>query len=144
MERTKLDGVVILPPMSERDDLAAALEAIGCAYVRIGAVALDKPGRYINCQDKDAAAQMASHFVELGHRRIGFIRGPQGYRSAAERTKGFRDGLRKAGLALERPVIRLRAPTRSNPACPVAGNYLRYPNRRPRYLPATIRWQAGF
>ena len=102
VERTKLDGVVILPPMSERDDLAGALEAIGCAYVRIGAVALDKPGRYINCQDRNAAAQMASHFVELGHRRISFIRGPQGYKSAAERTKGFRDGLKKAGLALER------------------------------------------
>lgn len=101
VERTKLDGVIILPPISERRDLADALQEIGCAYVRIGAVALDRPGRYINCQDRNAAAQMAAHFVGLGHSRIGFIRGPRGYKSAAERAKGFRDGLRKAGMALE-------------------------------------------
>ena len=101
-ERTKLDGVVILPPLSERDDLADALNEVGCSYVRIGSIALDKAGSYVNCKDRNAAAQMAKHFAELGHKRIAFIRGPRGYKSAAERARGFRDGLRKAGLTLDR------------------------------------------
>lgn len=100
-EQIKLDGVIILPPLSERDDIAAELGAVGCSYVRIGAVALDEPNRHINCQDRKAAKQMAEHFVELGHERIGFVRGPRGYRSAAERARGFRDGLRKSGLTLD-------------------------------------------
>ena len=100
-EQTKLDGVIILPPLSERDDIAEALSGVGCSYVRIGAVALDEPYRNINCHDRKAARQMAEHLIELGHERIGFVRGPRGYRSAAERARGFRDGLKKAGLSLD-------------------------------------------
>ena len=99
-ERTKLDGIVILPPLSEMDALARALRDVNCPFVRIGAIALDEAGSYISCEDRHAAEQMATHLAELGHKRIGFIRGPRGYTSAAERTQGFRAGLKKAGLIL--------------------------------------------
>ena len=100
-ERTKLDGIVILPPLSENDALARALRDVNCPFVRIGAVALDEAGSYINCEDRHAAEQMATHLVQLGHKRIAFIRGPRGFKSASERAKGFRAGLKKAGLVLD-------------------------------------------
>jgi LacI family transcriptional regulator len=45
-------------------------------------------------------AEACRKLIELGHRRIGFVRGPQGFRSAKERELGFHDALRSAGLTM--------------------------------------------
>src|SRR5688500_11694121 len=44
-ERQKLRGVILLPPVSENDELTHALAAADCAYVRITYTQLDEPAR---------------------------------------------------------------------------------------------------
>jgi len=41
--RQKLDGVILLPPVSENDELAALLKRLKCHYVRVISVPLDEP-----------------------------------------------------------------------------------------------------
>ena len=51
--------------------------------------------------DNAAGAQMAvEHLIDLGHRRIGFIRGLPGNIDASDRRRGYVQALRSRGLAL--------------------------------------------
>src|SRR5690606_17009589 len=93
VERQKLRGVILLPPISENDELTRALTAADCAYVRISYTPLDEPARMVLSNDRLAAAAVANYLVSLGHRRIGYIAGPSGLRSAIARLAGFREAL---------------------------------------------------
>ncbi len=101
VERQKLDGVILLPPLSEDDALAAMLTEVGCRFVRVACVPLDVAAHLVVYEDYKGAAEVADHLVGLGHRRIGFIAGTPQYRSAQERRRGFADGLARHGLALD-------------------------------------------
>ncbi|MFV3073685.1 LacI family DNA-binding transcriptional regulator [Niveispirillum fermenti] len=100
VERQKLDGVILLPPVSEDEALAAMLTEVGCRFVRIACVPLDMAAHLVVYEDYKGAAEVADHLVQLGHRRIGFVAGPAHYRSAHERRRGFADGLARHGLGL--------------------------------------------
>ncbi|MGB5290470.1 MAG: LacI family DNA-binding transcriptional regulator, partial [Lysobacterales bacterium] len=95
--RSKLDGVIILPPVSENNDLAAALGKANVNYVRLASIALDSAEHVVISDERSAAAAMAEYLVDLGHRRIGYITGPKGWESTRERLEGFCDGLEKHG-----------------------------------------------
>ncbi len=99
VNRSMLDGVVVLPPISEDNDLAGALGKVPVPYVRLASIALDTADRVVVANERSAVAAMAEHLVELGHQRIGFITGPEGRRSTRERLEGFCDALQKLGFA---------------------------------------------
>jgi LacI family transcriptional regulator len=52
----------------------------------------------INIDNLGGALVMTSHLLRLGHRDIRMIRGPARNRDAAEREKGFRLALHRAGI----------------------------------------------
>src|ERR1700745_372159 len=89
IERQKLHGVVLLPPISEDQMLAQALREIDCQYVRVASIRLDTTSRAILCNDREATAEAANYLEAWGHRRIGLITGPSQYQSAHERATGF-------------------------------------------------------
>jgi LacI family transcriptional regulator len=93
VERQKLRGVILTPPISENDELTRALTAAECAYVRITYAQMDDPARIVISNDRLAVAEVANYLVSLGHKRIGYIAGPPGFRSAIERLAGFREAL---------------------------------------------------
>ncbi|KQN01478.1 LacI family transcriptional regulator [Sphingobium sp. Leaf26] len=103
--RQRLFGVVILPPMSENDALARMLDEEGCRYVRMGSAVLDDAEHMVASNDREAVADAVRHLIAQGHRRIGLIAGPHGFRSAQERREGFELALREAGISLPRSLI---------------------------------------
>lgn len=103
--RSKLDGVIILPPVSENNELAAALAAANVNYVRLTSIALDTAEHVVISDDRSASAAMARYLVGLGHRRIGYITGPKGWDSTRERLEGFCDGLEKNGCKQSADMI---------------------------------------
>ncbi|HMB61222.1 MAG TPA: LacI family DNA-binding transcriptional regulator [Xanthomonadales bacterium] len=103
--RSKLDGVIILPPISENNDLAGALAKAGANYVRLASIALDSADHVVISNERSAAAAMADYLVGLGHYRIGFITGPKGMRSTRERLEGFCDALEKQGYKLPDDMV---------------------------------------
>lgn len=100
LEKQRPIGAMLLPPISENDDLARLCEELGVRYVRIGSAPLDDAQHCIASNDREVVKSVCSQLIALGHRRIGFVRGPQGFRSAAEREQGFLEALADAGLAL--------------------------------------------
>ena len=105
VNRSKLDGVIILPPISENNDLAGALAKTHVNYVRLASVTLDKPEHVVISNERSAAAAMAEYLVGLGHKRIGYIAGPKGMKSTRERLEGFCDALEKHGCKPARDMI---------------------------------------
>lgn len=100
LEKQRPIGAMLLPPISENDELAGLCEDLGVRYVRIGSAPLDDPRHCISSNDREVVAEAVRGLIALGHRRIGFVRGPVGFRSAAEREKGFLEALAEAGLTL--------------------------------------------
>lgn len=105
LERQRLFGVLLMPPVSENDSVAALCDSIGCRYVRMGSVVLDDTGHTVASNDREAVCRATEYLIEQGHRRIGLIGGPHGFRSARERRLGFEDALANAGIALPRSMI---------------------------------------
>lgn len=103
--RQKLRGVILLPPVSENDELTRALDEVGCAYVRVSYAPLDEPSRMLISNDRQAVGEVARYLVSLGHRRIGYVTGPQGFLSARERREGFLEALERRGLRVPPELI---------------------------------------
>jgi LacI family transcriptional regulator len=56
--------------------------------------------------DNEVGAQAAvEHLIGLGHRRVGFIQGPEGTPSSARRLAGYRRALEQAGLTVEASLL---------------------------------------
>jgi LacI family transcriptional regulator len=105
LERQRLYGVLILPPVSENDMLAEVCRDIGCRYVRMGSTTLDTPEHMVASNDSEVTKEAINYLISLGHTRIGLIAGPHGFRSARERRKGFEEALAEADIKLPRSLI---------------------------------------
>ena len=105
LDRQRLFGVVILPPISENDAIAELCRDVGCRYTRMGSAILDDPAHMVASNDRDIVREAISYLIGLGHERIGLIQGPNGFRSAAERRLGFEDALKEGSIKLPRSFI---------------------------------------
>jgi LacI family transcriptional regulator len=105
LERQRLFGVLLMPPISENDMVAKLCADIGCRYVRMGSAPLDEPANMVTSNDREAVREATEHLIAQGHRRIGLVAGPHGFRSALERRLGFEDALAAADIALPRSMI---------------------------------------
>ena len=94
-------GALILPPISERDDLAELCQRLDVRYIRVGSAPLDMSKRCVSSNDREIVTMAARVLIDKGHRRIGFVRGPEGFRSPVEREAGFRAALAERGIALD-------------------------------------------
>jgi LacI family transcriptional regulator len=100
LEQQRPWGAMLLPPISERDDIAQLCERLGVRYVRVGSAILDVPERCVASNDQQVVEQAVKQLVAMGHRKIGFVRGPRGFRSAHEREAGFMAAIDAAKLDL--------------------------------------------
>ena len=105
IERQRLFGVLLMPPLSEDDLVAKLCEDAGCRYVRMGSAALDIPARMVASNDREGVREATRYLIELGHRRIALVAGPSGFRSASERRLGFEEALAEAGIDLPRWMV---------------------------------------
>lgn len=105
LQRQRLFAVILLPPISENDNLARLCNELDCRYARIGSAELDDHPHMVASNDREAVREAVAYLIQQGHRRIGLIEGPHGFRSAAERRLGFEDALRDAKLSIPRSLI---------------------------------------
>lgn len=100
LRRHRPAGVLLLPPLAEREDLVrlCAEARVRCTRLgpaRDGAV----PGQpAIAVDERRAARDLVAWLVTQGHARIGFVAGPDGSLSAQQRELGYLDAMADAGL----------------------------------------------
>ncbi len=91
------DGVILTPPHSQNPLIASLLDERKISFARIGSLK-DGPGFKLTMDDERAARLATEHLIGLGHRRIGFIAGPDEYELSAWRVDGWRSAMADAGL----------------------------------------------
>lgn len=95
--RSRLSGLVLTPPVSERLACLHQLDAHHIPFVRVLSATQDPHGvsPCVYVDDRNAAHAITTHLLQLGHVRIGFIRGDKRHHSSAERLRGYKDALRQ-------------------------------------------------
>lgn len=89
-------AVVLAPPLSADPALLEAGADAGCPVVGIAPEPVEATALWAD--ERQAAADAAGWLVALGHRRIGFIAGPEDDRRARARELGFIDAMAEQGL----------------------------------------------
>lgn len=105
INRSRVDGVIIIPPVSESDQLAQTLKSINLPYIRIASTDLEDSDNIVISNDRAAMPDIAQHLVELGHKDIAMITGPMTFYSSQERFNGFKDALAERHLPLAEDFI---------------------------------------
>lgn len=95
LARHRPSGIVLLPPLSEDDTVAATCQRAGVACVRLGQL---RDGDGLCSNDRVAMAGLVSWLVGMGHRRIGLVGGPESSLLAQQRELGYLDAMADHGL----------------------------------------------
>ena len=100
VQRSKVDGVIMLPPVSEVAEVTEALDRIGVPHVHFASELSTEPWRLVITNYGPAVSDMTNHLVGLGHAKIGFISGPKDSISSRKREQAFVEALQRHGLEL--------------------------------------------
>lgn len=99
LERDRPAGLILSPPLS--DDVAF-IETARRRDVAVVAVSAGEESRAsvlaVGIDERAGGYAIGQHLISLGHRSIGFIKGPPDHRAAALRYDGFLEALRGAGI----------------------------------------------
>lgn len=98
------DGVVLIPPLTDDNVVLTYLEE---HKVPFACIAPRNPQKRIGVMMEETAAvlELMSGLISLGHRRIGHIKGPRTHGACHWRYAGYREALRKAGIAYDAALV---------------------------------------
>ncbi|MDY7098081.1 MAG: substrate-binding domain-containing protein, partial [Pseudomonadota bacterium] len=105
-KRRRPDGVVLLAPYANDEKIGFVLQEMGIPVVRVGPVDLQTQDVLVEIDDYQAAIEVVGHLTDLGHKRIGFIRGSENQRATHVRYSGFSVAMDAAGLAVDENLVR--------------------------------------
>ncbi len=113
ISRSRVAGLILTPPLSERTHVIEMLEDLNINYVRI--LSGEQPTQnedeltqkhtsiYVN--DRDASYTITTHLIEHGHKHIAFIAGDKEHKSTLERLAGYKDALRDYEIEIDDQLI---------------------------------------
>jgi LacI family transcriptional regulator len=101
----RLEGVILLPPLSDHPVVLKKLHEASIPIVRIAPKNHVSRTPSIGIDDYAAARQITSHLVNLGHRRIGFMLGRPEHGATEQRYRGFVDEMRDHQLPIDSDLV---------------------------------------
>jgi LacI family transcriptional regulator len=107
LDRIKLCGVIVPPPLCFSDDVLSLLEKRNIPYVRILPGADLRRSSYVQIDSRRSAYDMTKYLIGMGHRDIGFLRGPLENPISNARLEGFKDAMREAHLHVNPAWVRV-------------------------------------
>ena len=95
IDRSRVGGLVLTPPISENPDILAAITERKVKFVRIlsGSQAPDNISPCVFIDDHNAAYAITEHLINLGHKEIAFLGGDEEHKSSGERLAGFKSAM---------------------------------------------------
>lgn len=104
MAQSRPGGLILTPPLTDADALVERLEQTGVKYASISP---KRPGNGIGVfiDERQAARELVGHLIEQGHRRIAHIRGHAAHGASRWRLDGYRDALKRAGIAADPALV---------------------------------------
>jgi LacI family transcriptional regulator len=105
VRQLRLEGAILLPPLSDQPVVRAALAEAGVPAVHIAPMREPVDSPSVDTDDRAAARQMTVQLLEQGHRRIGFMLGPPGHRATEQRYLGFADAMHTRAVSIEPELV---------------------------------------
>ncbi|MBW4053222.1 MAG: LacI family DNA-binding transcriptional regulator [Proteobacteria bacterium] len=105
VRQLRLEGAILLPPLSDHPVVRAALAEAAVPTVHIAPVREPVDSPSVDTDDRAAARQMTVQLLEHGHRRIGFMLGPPGHRATEQRYLGFADAMHARALSIDPELV---------------------------------------
>ena len=106
LEERQVDGILFARPSTE-DDPKHIVSLIRRG-VPLVTTAYHVPGEdltVVDVDNEDGGFKATQCLLNNGHRRIGMISGPPGWKSVADRGRGYRLALERTGLAFDDAVV---------------------------------------
>ncbi|MBN9144604.1 MULTISPECIES: LacI family DNA-binding transcriptional regulator [unclassified Novosphingobium] len=105
VSETHVDGIILSSPVTDCVGVLQALDALDVPFVRISPGTNHALTSSVFMDDAQAADDMTTHLINMGHRRIGFIKGHPNHMSSDDRLFGYRRALDRAGIAFEPQLV---------------------------------------
>lgn len=101
----KPDGIILVPPYSNNPHVNETISSYAIPIIRIGPNDITDNNTTIMIDDRSAARDAVQYLIQLGHKRIAFIRGIEEQNTTHERFKGYMDALSLADLKLDKSLV---------------------------------------
>ncbi len=105
VSETHVDGIILSSPVTDCEPVLKALDTMDIPFVRISPGTNHALTSSVFMDDAQAADDMTTHLINVGHRRIGFIKGHPNHRSSDDRLVGYRRALDRAGIGYESNLV---------------------------------------
>lgn len=105
VSETHVDGIILSSPVTDCEPVLRALDAMDIPFVRISPGTNHALTSSVFMDDAQAADDMTTHLINVGHRRIGFIKGHPNHMSSDDRLFGYRRALDRAGIGYEPSLV---------------------------------------
>ncbi|MEM9996816.1 MAG: LacI family DNA-binding transcriptional regulator [Bacteroidota bacterium] len=96
----RVDGLIVMAPELLPSDITSIVRTED-PVVFVNTRAEGLPFDTVNFDNHQGARALTQHLLDLGHKRIAFVRGPSDAHDAMERLRGYRDAMLEAGLGLD-------------------------------------------
>lgn len=105
IRQSRVDGVVLTPPLSDHENLVRRLMEMQIPVVVIAPAEDGIPCSSVMTNDEEAAFAMTTRLVEKGHKRIGYILGHPEHRAMANRFQGYKKALMYQGIPVDTKLV---------------------------------------
>jgi LacI family transcriptional regulator, galactose operon repressor len=106
LSRGETDGAILVLP-EESDEELLVLAQHGYRFVIVDPLRQTAEGTsVVSAAHSAGATQVTRHLLDLGHRRIGVISGPEGWIASEERLRGYHAALAGAGVLPDLDLVR--------------------------------------
>lgn len=105
LRQTRIDGVILTPPLSDVMSILDVLRERQIPFVRIAPTLKKSISPYVETNDAEAAYDMTCELIALGHERIGFVAGHPDHRAVTHRFEGYRAALVENDIPLDEALV---------------------------------------
>jgi LacI family transcriptional regulator len=102
---THVDGIILSSPVTDCEPVLKALDALDIPFVRISPGTNHALTSSVFMDDAQAGDDMTTHLINMGHRRIGFVKGHPNHAASDDRLFGYRRALDRAGIPFEPQLV---------------------------------------
>ncbi len=106
IRQTGVDGLILAAPLCDHAALLALLKEIDMPFAQIAPTQTASGACSVQCEEYDACYALTDYLLDLGHTRIGFIKGDPEHGSSERRYAGFRASMKAHHVSLDRSLVR--------------------------------------
>lgn len=106
IEHSRVDGLIVTPPLSDKKSLIATVRKTGTPVVAISPGNAAGGLMAVSTNDREICAEMTEYLASIGHRKIAFITGNPDHVAIENRFFGYKDGLKNSGLEFSEALVK--------------------------------------